>query len=275
MRAHVVVALSCGAIGACLFPALDGLSGGDGGDASNDAIGDFVSNDSPLPTPTTTWCSDASARFCEDFDTPDAAPFAQWPSLNQKSGATFALDVSDASPPYAVRFSQVAVGLDGGSPFAAIERDFTSPAITKSAHLGFDARIDEFPAFGDVKPIVTLQLDVSLWPNIDDCVALAVQAGSAKLFECVPTDAGSSTYPGHTLSATLPLAKWSHVDIDILAAPNDIIVTVAFDGSTVLPPTKLDTRVIYGVPALQVGDVATDPRASMSFLIDDITFDWQ
>jgi hypothetical protein len=126
-----------------------------------------------------------------------------------------------------------------------------------------------------VKPIVTLQFDASLWPDIDDCVALAVQADAGTLFECVPTDAGTSTYPGHALTGTPALGKWTHVDIDVLASPGDIVVTVAFDGTTVLAPTKLDSRVTYKAPALQIGDVATDPRASMSFLVDDITLDWQ
>jgi len=273
MRAHFMAALGFGALAACLFPALDGLSGADAGDASDDVVSDVVVPEAGADVATPRrFCDDASVRFCEDFD--GLTGFSNWPETTMQNGVTFSLAASDASPPSAVRFVQVAVP-DGGSPFGAIEHDFSSPPITSSGHLAFDFRTDTLPAFGQVKPIVTIQFDVALWPAIDDCVALALTATAGELFECVPTDAGTSTYPSHTLTGHATAGKWTHVDIDMLFAPKDIVVSVAFDGSSVLAPTKLDSRVTYAVPALQLGLVATDPKSSMDLMVDDLTLDWK
>jgi len=274
MRAHVTAALCFGALAACLFPALDGLSGGDAAsDASNDVAADVVVPEAGADVvKAARFCDDASVRFCEDFD--GLTGFSNWPDTTMQNGVTFSLVPSDASSPSAVRFVQVPQP-DGGSPFGAIEHDFSSPPITSSAHLAFDFRTDSLPTFGEVKPIVTIQFDASLWPAIDDCVGLGLTATTGELFECVPTDAGTSTYPSHALTGHATLGKWTHVDIDMLFAPKDIVVSVTFDGTSVLAPTKLDSRVVYAAPALQLGLVATDPKSSMDLMIDNLTLDWK
>ena len=265
---RVVIAAAVGTLGAaaCLFPSLDGLNGGDAAieTGTPEAGGDSAQKP-------TTFCSQSTARFCEDFDDSDATAFAQWPLETQQNGASVIRDPSDASAPFGARF--LVLGLDAGDPFGALEHDFTVP-ITTSARLAFDLRVDEFPAYGQVKPIATIQFDASLWPNVDDCVGLALTDASGALFECVPTDAGS-TYPWHNFQAHPTLGKWMHVEIVLTFAPGDITATLLFDGATVLPQTTLDSRITYAAPALQLGAVAMDPRASASFVMDNVTLDFQ
>jgi hypothetical protein len=270
MRASlpIVSALACAcAAAACLFPSLDGLSNAKdaaAGDVGVDAVSDAQGVQS--------FCSTSTARFCDDFDDSDGGAFTKWTTQTAQDGVTLAREVSDASAPFGVRFVQTAI--DASSPHAALQSDFNAP-INTSAHVAFDLRVDEYPAFGDLKPIVTLQLDGSLWPNTDDCVGLALQQSTSQLFECVPVDGGGSTYPRHTLAKSPQLGKWTHVDLTLTFAPGNISLTVAFDGATVLGPTTLDARITYASPALQIGMVSMDPRSSANVLMDNVTFDWQ
>ena len=259
MRAILAASFAACAFAACLFPSLDGLTDGgvDASDASNEP--DIaVETGADVITQAARFCDDASARFCEDFDEPDA--FGNWPIRRMQNGVTFALGASDASPPNAAQFVQVAVGLDGGSPFGAMEHDFTTPKITASGHLAFDFRVDQLPRSAPSFLSSRFNSTLRSGPTSTTASRSRSPGRAACMFECVPTDAGTSTYPGHTLTGHATLGQWTHVDIDMLFAPKDIVVSVAFDGTSVLAPTKLDTRVTYAAPALQLGLVATDPR---------------
>lgn len=265
----IASALACAcAAAACLFPSLDALTAKDAGVVVEGGGADAPADGASLQG----FCSTSTARFCDDFDDSDGAAFAKWTTQSQQDGVTIARDTSDASAPFGIRFVQTAI--DASSPHGGLESDFKVP-ITTSAHVAFDLRVDEYPAFGDLKPIVTLQFDGSLWPNTDDCVGLALQQSTSQLFECVPLDGGGSTYPRHTLAKSPTLGQWTHVDLRLTFAPGNISLTVAFDGATVLGPTTLDARITYAAPSLQIGMISMDPRSSASVLMDDVAFDWQ
>lgn len=281
---HRRVVAACVWLSACLFPSLDGLSGSDGGggdatldapadaslesgadadaDASADAIADAVVG------PFT--CANVDARFCDDFDDEDAGPFAHWSSSYSGFGAYFARAASDASAPTASDFESFGWKDASSAPYAILEKDFVV-AITSSAKLSFDMRVDQWPT----SPSAYFNTGDLAFGASGGGTNLVVRQNASALQETIPTDAGTQ-YPSHTLTMNPVLGAWVHVDQIWTFASKTITVEVRFDGKTALPPTTLDPRHTYGVPTMRIGETYVDPTNDRaSFLIDDVVFDFQ
>ena len=273
-------ALACGVVaaaaGACIFPSLDGLSGGDAGpdagDATqtSDAAGEAVAPDAPGDAigNAPAYCSTVDAAFCDDFDDEDGGTFTHWTTTSTFHGATITRAASDASAPFAARFDSFPS--DAGTPVATLKQLFATP-ITSSATLAFDLRVDTWPTpstAGLNSPQIALNGSASI-------VSLRLRQTNTQLEEVVTNDAGT-TYPTFALAQSPQLGKWVHVEIDFTLEQQIVNASVLFDGTVVLAPTPLDASFAFGVPTLYVGEVFVDPgNQTSSFLVDDVVFRYQ
>ncbi|HEY1954562.1 MAG TPA: hypothetical protein VGH28_03105 [Polyangiaceae bacterium] len=259
---------------ACLFPSLDGISGGND-DAASDVAVDALEAAADAPTDGGTEaskifsCADVDAKFCDDFDD-DGSTFSRWSSAYIVNGGDAGLAPSDASPPSAAEFTTSTTA--GTGPYALLHREFTG-VITTSAHLAFDLRVDKYPSStSSFFSTGSITLATANGGGIGFDIA---QQGS--LFqESVFLADGGAEYPTLNLTADPPLGKWVHVDV-LLSFGNGLATAqVLFDGKTVLAPTNLDGRIPWGTPELTIGETYVDPQNDgVAFLTDNVMFDFQ
>lgn len=282
---RVLVAFAIGAVagGCSLVTELDGLTGdagvpdapGDvtnGGNDASDAAPDVaVEADADAASdalPTTT-CATIDAQLCDDFDDSDGgATFAHWSSTTTLHGATVTRAASDASPPFAADFASVTS--DAGTPVGLLKKTFGT-AITASASLAFDLRVDHWPSPSSAGLNVVQFNPASGTAG----TSLRLRASSSQLEEIVPTDAGN-VFPTHTLTTSPTLGQWVHVEIDWSFSQGKIVASVTFDGNVVLAPTTLDASITFGAPTLLVGEVFVDPGdETSSLLVDNVVFAYE
>lgn len=283
MRRALVACIIGVSAAACLFPALDGLSGdagagdagaSDAGDASLDAPNDMNTADAadaPIVDAKPSFsCASVDAKLCDDFDDSDAQTFTHWSSLFVFNG-TVVRAASDASPPFDVRFDAYQWSDGGASSYALLHRGFVD-SLTKSATLSFDIRVDQYPS-SNADYFNTADLAFSGQATGTN---LFLGVSKAGLQETVKTDAGAFTYPQHPLTKGLQVGVWTHVDIQWSLSSNANTVQVSFDKQIVLPATTLDSRQTYGIPLLTMGvTYVSAPADHAAFELDDVVLDFQ
>ena len=279
-RARVAGAVALAAAsGACLFPSLDGVSGATG-DAGADAGAD-ATVDSPSDAPGADAVADAGsdarpfsctqvdAAFCDDFDDEDGSTFSHWSLAYVVGGGTATRGPSDASAPFAALFTTPSTA--GTAPYALLHREFSS-ALTSSAHLAFDLRVEKFPSSAQSYFSTG---GITLSTSNGSGVGLDIFSKGSLFQETVFTDGGSD-YPTLHLAADPPLGKWIHVDVIVSFAQSVATAQVLFDGTTVLAPTNLDPRMSWDTPEITIGETYVDPaNDGCAFSTDNVTFDFE
>jgi hypothetical protein len=275
----VVVVIATIAPACSLLVSLDGLNGDGAADVSFDVDGGAADApldgpfDAPVDGTMSGFCAThAPVVFCDDFDTPDATPFAKWSTVLQTNGGSASLIAADASPPNAAHFHDPPYDSGGVSPQAAITRSFVATP-TMSMTYQFDMRVERYPtsgtiSFSPIKPDLGSALDSQLY--------FSLNAVSAAYAELITFSDGGTFYNGWTLSQRPTPNVWMHVEIDwTLGTPNT--VTVYLDEVLAMAQNMpIDSRITFGAPFLTAGISYEDPGSDLAIVdVDNVVFDFQ
>ncbi len=223
------------AMGACLFPSLDTLTGdaGDAGDAGvaaeggSDAVVDVASNDGGS---TDSGASDAF--FCDSVDASFCADFEQVPSLTNftttilNGVATIVADDAgpSVSPPNALHV--VIPQSDGGGNNASVA--WTAPNQVSDMEYTFDVLVLS------VSSSATHIGSVQFGPFSNRySVILNVTNYTLGVFEQLPTDAGFTSFTHAANVALLAAPTWNHVVLTITQAGNTAFSTLTVNQALV------------------------------------------
>jgi hypothetical protein len=230
-RYLIVIALGSG----CLFPSLDGLTGG----AAPDASMDVAIKDGPPSGDAGRFCDGVSPTpaFCEDFDQPTPPDVTAWTGFTQTGGGKLSVDATYAlSSPRSLLTEAPAISSGSGEAAA-----FPSlgPAPSSSAKLSFD---------------------VSLTPG-DNSVAVAGFVSNATNVYVVVGPSGihlgegaysaAPMYPSHPTYPVTWAKGWTHIDVTLKRAGSAATTSLSVDGTVLETDFACDSRFTWG--ALQVG----------------------
>jgi hypothetical protein len=217
------------------IPAVDS---GDGGVAPIEAGADSSITDGGTDAPP--FCSthpavDASEIwFCDDFERPGL--IGPWDSLKLTTGATLALDVTEAtSPIYSLR---VDIQPDASAePSAYLRKTF---AKASAVRLSYDIRVhaaiaQTFGVFGQFTTAAPA-------PSLEKIFHRLLIFANAAAFESVhvPPDGGAGVHTQHPLSRPLAQDVWEHVTLDVTLGATST-AQMHLGSEEVLPVTPIDS----------------------------------
>jgi hypothetical protein len=270
-RASLAFATCVTVAGCSLVVSLDDLGGPDASlaDVTNDSdsnvpdVADASTEATPLACPT----PDAGTAFCDDFDDSDASAFTHWSSTFTTNMAKVARVDSDASSPFAARFT-TSPNPDGGSPQSELKRVFLNPPVSRIT-FSFTVRVGQLGGGIHIAPVTLKNGD-----PLSSVDYLSITTTSTSFNEQVYTDAGTSVYPTHPLTDTVATGQWIRVKIEYTlgADGGGAMAQVSYNGSPVTSPFAIDARSVIGTIQMAAGisSVTSYIDAGSSVDFDDV-----
>jgi hypothetical protein len=254
--------LAC-ARAACLFPALDGLTGEDasidasvdatsvdGGDAStSDAKSDGALGDAKADGDAGggTFCATQDATFCADFDESSDVT-SGFSSLYLTDGGVVGLDDATASsPPDSLLAGNLVLGSGGSSHACVVTNTTVTP--TTSLVLDMDMRVDQLASQGTYIEAFAIVFESATQSSIQ----FNLKSASAEVGEEMDALDGGKTYISHPFPGPMAMDVWTHVNITLaVQAPRTITVTV---GTTVVVDhSTMNAAFVFGPTDLYAGN---------------------
>jgi hypothetical protein len=295
----ILAAFGAGAAACNLLTGVSGLDespglGGDAADAGNDtqlrmdatksdaSLGDArVPLDHAAPdvadapiSMRSNFCAllDPSPTFCADFD--ESSVDAGWSGVSLNGGTVTLDTTSYVSPKASMRASMSPSTSSYG--YAALVENFSAPI--GASRLTFDLELVTIDTCGEYAKFLALTLDNAEDPPFALFLQLASDDGGLILVEQDPVDGGAN-YPGYTITNSIETGKWTHFEIDTLAAPGDGGIgqyQVSIDDASALAPVAPQSPWAYGVPQINVGVTGVNgPMGACVVRFDNVTFDME
>jgi len=221
----------------------------DAGDAADANTGPFCASLNPKP------------KFCADFDKGSVSDYG-----SLFGTPTLDLSISKSAPASLLSIVETSAMVRGSS----VETTF--PDAPTSIAISVDIFVDEYDIAHDVELVTA---NFASTGNVFCDVNIAVRMNAWTIGEyCETNGTANGVGANHRTSATLQLAKWTHVDATVDLSPGGAMHmavdgTAAFDGTGEPGFVTGKTGIVMGIPYLQ-------PMATSRSKVhtDNLTYDY-